>query len=187
MANPSAAPRMISAAGWNVASPGRRMTATPIKPSTTAPIRLTVSGSRKNHAASSASQAGLVNSSANTVASGRSVMLNAQAYCAAKCTLLRSACIPMRRGRSEARSACRTQASAKRIVSPAALRIARISNTLNVRASARIDTAMTENDSSTPLIHSTTRPMWALVTARFLSANCVSRLAPSGRRVTPSP
>src|SRR5216684_62487 len=169
-AKPNAAPRMTSAAGWNASSPGRRITATPRKPSTTAPARLVVMRSRSSHAASKASQAGLVNSSANTVASGSKVMLSAQAYCAAKCTLLRSACVPMRRGNNEARSAGRAQASANRIARPAALRSARISNTLNVRASARIDTAMTENDSSTPLIHSMTRPMWALVTARFLSA-----------------
>ena len=54
----------------------------------------------------------------------------------------------------------------RRIRSPAAFRIARISNTLNVRASARIETAIAENDSRTPAIQKTTRARLPLFMAR---------------------
>ena len=47
------------------------------------PMRLGVSRSPSSQGASSAVQAGMVNSSENTMASGRMVTLNAQAYCAA--------------------------------------------------------------------------------------------------------
>ncbi len=41
-AKPNAAARTRSAAGWNVARPGRRITSTPTNPSTSTPIRLGV-------------------------------------------------------------------------------------------------------------------------------------------------
>ena len=71
------------AAGLKLAMPGRRITNTPISPNTTTPARLGVIRSFSSQTASSAVQAGMVNSSANTVASGSIVMLTAQAYCAA--------------------------------------------------------------------------------------------------------
>src|SRR5262249_25681313 len=69
-----------------VCKPGRRMTSTPMRPSTTAPIRLAVMRSPSTGSASRSAQAGAVNSSANTVASGRSRRLFAQRYCAPRWT-----------------------------------------------------------------------------------------------------
>ena len=63
--------------------PGRRITSTPISPNTTTPRRLGVSRSPSSQTASSAVQAGMVNSSANTMASGSKVSDNAHTYCAA--------------------------------------------------------------------------------------------------------
>ena len=63
--------------------PGRRITSTPTSPSTTTPRRLGVIFSCSSQTASSAVQAGMVNSSANTMASGSIVRLSAQAYCEA--------------------------------------------------------------------------------------------------------
>ena len=80
-AKPNAASSTSSAAGRNVARPGRRITSTPSSPSTTAPIRLAVMRSPSTGSASSSVQAGTVNSSANTVASGSSSRLVAQRYC----------------------------------------------------------------------------------------------------------
>ena len=81
MPNASAAARTSSAAGRNVSMPGRRITSTPARPSTTAPIRLAVIRSPKTGTASSNVHAGVVNSSANTVANGSSRRLIAQRYC----------------------------------------------------------------------------------------------------------
>ncbi len=81
-ANPIAAASTSSDAGWNVAVPGRMMISTPIRPSTTAPIRLFVMRSPRIGTASSRVQAGAVNSSANTVASGSSRRLFAHSVCA---------------------------------------------------------------------------------------------------------
>src|SRR5262245_54081433 len=69
------------AAGLKFAMPGRRITKTPIRPSTTTPARLKVMRSCKNHTASSAVHAGMVNSSANTMASGSIVRLSAHENC----------------------------------------------------------------------------------------------------------
>ena len=84
LANPSAASSTNSAAGWNVVKPGRRITSMPMRPSTTAPMRLAVKRSPSTGTASSSGQAGAVNSSANTVASGNSSRLVAHTYCDAR-------------------------------------------------------------------------------------------------------
>ena len=60
------------------------MTSAPTKPSTTTPMRLGVIFSPRKNTAMKASQIGMVNSSANTVASGSNVRLSAQTYCEAK-------------------------------------------------------------------------------------------------------
>ena len=66
----SAPASMASAAGSTVASPGRRITSMPVMPSTTAVTRAAVSFSRRKIAANTAVHNGVVNSIANTVASG---------------------------------------------------------------------------------------------------------------------
>ena len=71
IAKAKAANSTSSAVGWKLASPGRTITTTPRKPSTTLPSRLLVMRSPSTSAASSATQAGVVNSSANTVANGK--------------------------------------------------------------------------------------------------------------------
>ena len=48
--------------------------------------------SPRNSTANSATQAGMVNSSANTVASGSSVIASVQQICEAKCATLRPTC-----------------------------------------------------------------------------------------------
>ncbi len=78
IAKANAANSTSSAAGWKLASPGRTITSTPRKPSTTLPARLVVIRSPSIGTASSATQAGMVNSSANTVANGSSVTASAQ-------------------------------------------------------------------------------------------------------------
>jgi hypothetical protein len=69
-AKPNAAASASSAPGCTVARPGRRITTTPSRPSTTAPIRLAVRRSPSTGSASSSVHAGVVNSSAKVIAMG---------------------------------------------------------------------------------------------------------------------
>ena len=78
-AKPSAAASTTKAPACSVSRPGRSTTRTPAKPSPIDAARVAVMRSRRNSTASSATQAGAVNSSANTVASGKSVTPSAQA------------------------------------------------------------------------------------------------------------
>ena len=75
-------------------------------------------------------QAGIVNSSANTVASGSSVTLSAQRYCAPKWLVLRATCRPMRESVTPCRRAGRARPAASTMASPQAERIVRISKML---------------------------------------------------------
>src|SRR5580692_1021185 len=70
--------------------------------------------------------------------------------------VLRMACNISRRAVSARISAGLNAPSATRIANPQPLRIARISMMRSDPDSARIDTAMAENDSSAPVIHRTT-------------------------------
>src|SRR5262249_23106817 len=79
-AKPTVATSTHSAAGLKAASPRRRIITTPIKPRITAPMRLGVNRSESNHTASNAVHAGVMNSSAKTVANGNSVNAVAQQY-----------------------------------------------------------------------------------------------------------
>src|SRR5215475_13690165 len=99
----------------------------------------------------------MVNSRAKTVASGSSVMPMAHRNCEPKWMMLRVTCNARRRAESARMCAGLSAPSAKRIANPAPLRIASISMMRSVPASARIDTAMAENDNSAPVIHRTTR------------------------------
>ena len=67
-----------SAAGCMTPSPGLTIRRTPAKPSATQAARLGVSLSFRIGTASTATQTGMVNSRANTVASGRRVSASAQ-------------------------------------------------------------------------------------------------------------
>src|SRR5437773_7824319 len=158
-AKPNAAASTRSAAGWNVARPGRRITSTPTDPSTSTPIRLGVRRSPSSSTASSATHAGAVNSIANTAASGSSVTLRAHEYCAAKYTVFRSTWSAIRRGTTSPRKSGRRAISPSRTATPDALRIARISKMLSAPASARIDSAMVQNASIARVIHRTTGTM----------------------------
>ena len=90
IAKVNAANSTSRAVGWKLASPGRTITSTPRKPSTTLPARLLVMRSPRISAASSATQAGVVNSSENTVANGSSVTASAQLNWPTKCVVLRA-------------------------------------------------------------------------------------------------
>src|SRR5437667_5743499 len=72
----------------------------------------------------------------------------------------------MRRGLREGRSSGRTRTSTSRIANPAALRMHRVSSALKTFESARIETAIAENDSSAPTIQNTTLPILDPVTER---------------------
>src|SRR5258707_12375660 len=99
----------------------------------------------------------MVNSRANTVASGSSVMPMANRNCEPKWMVLRVTCNATRRAETARMCAGLSAPSASRIANPPPLRIASISMMRSVPASARIDTAMAENDNSAPVIHRTTR------------------------------
>src|SRR5215470_13376362 len=114
--------------------------------------------------ASSSAQAGVVNSSANTVASGSSSRLIAHRYCPPRCTVLRKMCSGICRLKIVARRSARAAARASMTIRPRPARTARISMTLSVPARKRIDTAIAENDSSAPVIHRTTRTIFPWVT-----------------------
>src|SRR5215471_4895694 len=133
------------------------MTSTPMRPSTTAPIRLAVMRSPSTGSASRSAHAGAVNSSANTVASGRSRRLFAQRYCAPRWTVLRKTCSGRCRLKTVDRRSARTAARVAITTKPRPARAARISMTLNVSASTRTETAIAENASNAPLIQRTTR------------------------------
>ncbi len=126
----------------------------------TAPMRLGVMRSPRKNGASRMVQAGMVNSSANTVASGNSSTLHAQRYCEPKWMLLRNRCRPKRLVLTACRSSGRTAMIASTIRIPTAARIVSISTTLNDPDSPRIAIAMTENDSSVPVIQATTTRSW---------------------------
>src|SRR5882762_3326567 len=99
----------------------------------------------------------MVNSRANTVASGSSVMPMAHRNCEPKWMVLRVTCNARRRAESARMCAGLNAPTASRIANPPPLRIASISMMRSVPESARIDTAMAENDNSAPVIHRTTR------------------------------
>src|SRR3984957_9886252 len=99
----------------------------------------------------------MVNSSANTVASGNSVRLTAHRYCPAKWQQLRIKCRPARRRVMAPNSAGWVAPNASNIASPPKLRIARISMMCRRTESTRTDTAMAENDTRAPTIHRTAR------------------------------
>ena len=117
-----------------------------MKPRTTATRRPLVIVSLRSGIASSATQAGVVNSSAKTVASGRSVRPKAHPSVAAKWITLRARWSLKRRGFSPGRSSGLTSARASRIRTPAALRTASISKIENVGARARTAMAVAEKD-----------------------------------------
>jgi hypothetical protein len=66
------------------------MTITPRKPSTTEPMRLTVARSPRKNTASTPAHTGIMNSMANTVASGSVITANDQPIVAPKCVPLRT-------------------------------------------------------------------------------------------------
>ena len=121
--------------------------------------RGSVMRSRRNSAASSAVQAGMVNSSANTVANGSSVTAQRPAKLPTKCVVLRARCKP-HAARRELAPQLRAQRDQRQQheQTPTPQRIDRISNMLSCSPSSRIDSAMTENESSAPVIQRTTRP-----------------------------
>ena len=129
-------------------------------------MRLCVMRSPRKSGASSMVQAGIVNSSANTVASGSSSRLDAHRYCAPKWMLLRSdvqargggalIVVPQLRAQRHERA---DDQQARRPRAPT-----RISMMLSVADSSRIDTAIAENDSSVPVIQRTTRAMGGMTT-----------------------
>src|SRR5215470_5906285 len=84
-------------------------------------------------------------------------MAVAHRNCAPKWMVLRVRCNARRRAESARMCAGLNAPSASRIANPPPLRMARISMIRNVPESARIDTAMAENDNSAPVIHRTTR------------------------------
>ena len=143
--------------GLKAANPGRRIITTPISPRTTAPIRLGVSRSESSQTASKAVHAGVINSSAKTVANGNSVNAVAQQYCAPKWITLRSKFSGIRRGRTSGRRSARVPKSVSIINRPTPLRMLRISKMFSLPASMRIDTAIAENERSVPVIQKTTR------------------------------
>src|SRR5258705_9427529 len=163
------------------------ITRTPMNPKMTAPIRVGVRRSPRKMAASSAVQAGMVSSSANTVASGSKVSLVAQAICEAKCTLLRARCRPMCRLLTARMRSGRARPIASRMTTPIALRSARISRMPSTCDNSRIETAIAEKDSRVPVIHSTTGISWAGVTrgrrgAEGRGTKGVARMERSGMR-----
>ncbi len=129
-------------------------------PRMTAPIRLGVIRSPRKNGARTIVQAGIVNSSANTVASGSSSRLQAHRYWDPKWTVLRSRCRPMRCVLTVCRSSGRTAMTASMIASPTEERMVRISTMLNALARPRTAIAITENDSNAPVIQPTTTRSW---------------------------
>jgi hypothetical protein len=77
--------------------PGRRMTSTPRKPSAIEPARLSVKRSPSSSTASRPAQTGIMNSIANTVASGSTITALVQQMLAMKCVPLRTRCTHGRR------------------------------------------------------------------------------------------
>src|SRR5262252_1634734 len=99
----------------------------------------------------------MVNSSANTVASGSSVTPVAHRNCAPKWIALRMKCNTRRRVVRARMSAGFNAPNTSSKARPPPLRMASISSMCSFADSIRIDTAIAENDSSAPVIHKTTR------------------------------
>src|ERR1043166_1143582 len=129
------------------------MISTPIKQTTSDPTRLAGMRSRNASTAKSATHAGIVNSRANTVASGSRATETVHPICEAKCKVLRSACRRRRRSERSYRSEGRAANSASMTATPNALRTPFISNALNTPARARTESATVVNERSVPLIH----------------------------------
>ena len=96
---------------------------------------------------------------AKTVASGMSVRLKAHPSVLAKWSTLRTRCSFMRLGFKPGRNSGLASASIRRMRTPAALRIDRISNTENVTDSSRTATAVAEKEKRAPVIQRTTARM----------------------------
>src|SRR5215213_6899067 len=133
--------------------PGRRISNTPRKPSTMEPMRLTVKRSPSSSTASTPAQIGIRNSIANTVASGSTMTALVQHKFAMKCVPLRMRCTPgLRSARypnNEGRAVIRTSKRNR----PPRLRTINSSNRLSTPPSWRTEIAISENDSSVPIIH----------------------------------
>lgn len=157
IAKAMAAARMSNAAGRKLSKPGPTIIMTPSVHSTMHPTRLSVMRSPRNSTANTATQTGAVNSRANTVANGKSVMASAHPIWDPKWMVLRRPCSLIRRKLSSCHSDRFTTASPVSIKTPARLRTDIISNTFRSRAKARTDTAAVRKESSVPVIQITTR------------------------------
>jgi len=73
----------------------------------------------------------------------------------------------MKRGATSGRSSGRSATSVVSTMRPVPERIVRISKTLSCLPSARIASALTENERSAPVIHAATRPMFWLATTIY--------------------
>jgi len=91
IANRSAPNSTSSAAGWKASIPGRRITSTPAEQAASAMARVMVMRSPRNKIASKATHAGVVNSRAKTVASGKITIATVQQICETKWTTFRVA------------------------------------------------------------------------------------------------
>src|SRR5712672_2651483 len=123
----------------------------------TAPTRLLVMCSPRKKGARRMVQAGIVNSSANTVASGSKRRLDAQRYWEVKWIELRKRCKPRRRSPRVRPSSGRKPHTQPMIARPIAARDVSISMMVSAPARLRIEIAITQNDSSVPVIQRTTR------------------------------
>ena len=128
------------------------------------PARLLVMRSPSIGMASSATQAGMVNSSENTVANGSSVTASVHRKVPTKWMLLRARCRPMRLKASSLRSSALAAIRINRTIRPKPERIDRISNVVRYWDRARTATALAEKESSAPVIQSTTRPSFCCAT-----------------------
>src|ERR1043166_812591 len=136
--------------------PGRRMMSTPKKPSTIEPARLSVRRSPRISTASSPAHTGIMNSIANTVASGSTITALAQHRLAAKCVPLRTKCTNGRRSTRWANSVGCGSMTARSSASPPMLRTINSSNRLRTPPSWRTEIAISENDNSVPVIQTMT-------------------------------
>src|SRR5438067_5067479 len=164
---------ITSDAGWNAPSPGRRMMATPTRPSASCVSRPRFRCSPRNSAARIAVHTGMVNSIANTVASVRAPIAYIQQNWPARCITARAACTGKRLVRSGAKP--RRSVIVETSSSVTSVRSARISRIPMWRSSSRTATAITANDSTAPSIHSTPRSAFELVGGWGISLWYVSR------------
>ena len=128
-------------------------------------MRLVVMRSPSNSAASSATQAGMVNSSANTVANGSSVTASAQQILPDEMDGVARE-MQAHAARRELAAQRRLRRDQRQQDQQAEARADRqdFEGVERARPSARIASALTENDSSAPVIQKTTRPSCGVAT-----------------------